>query len=430
MAHCGPSLPPLFSGYFLQPFSLFIGLRYTLAKRSNRFISFISLVSMLGIAVGITALVTVMSVMNGFQKEVRASILGVVSHVQVNGFDDRLNGWRDVETQVRTNPEVIGAAPFVNGQGLLGGGGSVRGVVVRGVLPAEEGQVSELGRNMRGGDLNVLKPGEYGMVLGFELARMLQVKPGDKLRLMIPDGNVTPAGIVPRTRSFTVVGAVSTGHYEYDSSLALIHLTDAQTLYRLDDAVSGVRIKIRNVDDAPMVARDLAKTMKVEGYVSDWTQQNATYFKAVQIEKRMMFVILALIIAVAAFNLVSTLVMVVTDKQPQIAILRTLGASPAMIMRIFIVQGAVIGVFGTLLGVAGGLLLALNISSVIDFLERVFHFQLLPRDIYFVQGLPSDLHGGDVAAVALVALVMALVATLYPSLQASKVNPAEALRHE
>ncbi len=414
----------------MQPLSLFIGLRYTLAKRSNRFISFISLVSMLGIAVGITALITVMSVMNGFQKEVRASILGVVSHVQINGFDDRLSGWREVEAMAQKHPDVIGAAPFVNGQGLLGGAGSVRGVVVRGVSPEEEGSVSELGRNMRGGDLSALRPGEYGMVLGIELAHMLQVGPGDKLRLMIPDGSVTPAGIVPRVRSFTVIGAVSTGHYEYDSSLALIHLADAQTLYRLGDAVSGIRIKLRNVDDAPRVARELAKTLKVEGYVSDWTQQNATYFKAVQLEKRMMFVILALIIAVAAFNLVSTLVMVVTDKHPQIAILRTLGASPAMITRIFVVQGAVIGVFGTLLGVLGGVTLASNISSVIDFLERVFHFQLLPRDIYFVQGLPSDLHGGDVTAVALVALAMALVATLYPSWQASQVNPAEALRHE
>ncbi|MBI3715904.1 MAG: lipoprotein-releasing ABC transporter permease subunit [Betaproteobacteria bacterium] len=427
MAHCGqhPLIAPA-----LQPLSLFIGLRYTLAKRSNRFISFISLASMLGIAVGITALITVMSVMNGFQKEVRASILGVASHIQVNGDDDRLADWKNVQSAVRSHPEVTGAAPFVNGQGLLSGAGNVRGVVVRGILPGEEKAVSDLGKNMRVGNIGDLRPGEYGMVLGADLARILQVQRGDKLQLMIPQGSVTPIGNVPRMRSFTVVGTVNTGHYEYDSTLAVIHLADAQTLFRLADAVSGVRVKLRDVDSAPRIAREIARLWKGEGYVSDWTQQNATYFKAVQLEKRMMFVILALIIAVAAFNLVSTLVMVVTDKQPQIAILRTLGASPAMITRIFVVQGAVIGVFGTLLGVAGGVLLALNISSVIDFLERLFHFQLLPRDIYFVQGLPSDLHGGDVTAVAVVALVMALVATLYPSWQASQVNPAEALRHE
>jgi len=427
MAHCRQPLPIASA---LQPLSLFIGLRYTLAKRSNRFISFISLVSMLGIAVGITALITVMSVMNGFQKEVRASILGVASHIQVNGDDDRLPDWKNVQTAVRAHPEVTGAAPFVNGQGLLISGGNTRGVVVRGILPDEEKAVSDLGKNMRVGDINDLLPGNYGMVLGADLARILQVQRSDKVQLMIPQGSVTPVGAVPRMRSFTIVGTVNTGHYEYDSSLAVIHQSDAQTLFRLGDAVSGVRVKLRDVDSAPRVAREIAKLWKGEGYVTDWTQQNATYFKAVQLEKRMMFVILALIIAVAAFNLVSTLVMVVTDKQPQIAILRTLGASPAMITRIFVVQGAVIGVFGTLLGVAGGVLLALNISGVIDFLERVFHFQLLPRDIYFVTGLPSDLHGGDVTAVALVALVMALVATLYPSWQASQVNPAEALRHE
>jgi len=427
MAHCGqhPLIAPA-----LQPLSLFIGLRYTLAKRSNRFISFISLVSMLGIAVGITALITVMSVMNGFQKDVRASILGVVSHIEVNGDAERLNDWQAVQAKVSTHPEVIGAAPFVNGQGLLIGGGNVRFVQVRGVLPAEEGAVSDLGRNMRAGQITDLARGEYGMVLGIELAHMLQVQRGDRVQLMIPQAGVTPIGTVPRMRAFTVVGTVNTGDYLADSALALIHLADAQTLFRLDNAVSGVRLKLRDADSAPRVAREIARLWTGEGYVSDWTQQRPTYFKAVQLEKRMMFVILSLIIAVAAFNLVSSLVMVVTDKQPQIAILRTLGASPAMITRIFVVQGAVIGVFGTLLGVAGGVLLSLNISGVIDFLERTFHFQVLPRDIYFVQGLPSDLHSGDVAAVAVFALLMALVATLYPSWQASQVNPAEALRHE
>jgi lipoprotein-releasing system permease protein len=414
----------------LQPLSLFIGLRYTLAKRSNRFISFISLVSMLGIAVGITALITVMSVMNGFQKEVRASVLGVASHIQINAFEGGLKDWVALRQKARERPDVIGAAPFVNGQGLLTFGSNVRGIGVRGIDPSEENAVSDLGKNMRIGQITSLRPGEYGMVLGMELARALHVQVGDRIQLLTPQGNITPAGVVPRIRSFTVVGMFGSGHYEYDLNLALIHIRDAQVLFRLDDAVSGIRLKVSDLDHAPAIARDLAKSLAFDGYISDWTQQNATYFKAVQLEKRMMFVILALIIAVAAFNLVSTLVMVVTDKQPSIAILRTLGASPATIMQIFVVQGAVIGLIGTLLGVLGGVLLALNISGLLSFVERIFSFQLLPRDIYFIQGLPSDLHGTDVVAVALVALVMAFAATLYPSWRASKVNPAEALRYE
>lgn len=414
----------------MQPLSLFIGLRYTLAKRSNRFISFISLVSMLGIAVGITALITVMSVMNGFQKEVRASVLGVASHIQINAFEGGLKDWVALRQKARERPDVIGAAPFVNGQGLLTFGSNVRGIGVRGIDPSEENAVSDLGKNMRIGQITSLRPGEYGMVLGMELARALHVQVGDRIQLLTPQGNITPAGVVPRIRSFTVVGMFGSGHYEYDLNLALIHIRDAQVLFRLDDAVSGIRLKVSDLDHAPAIARDLAKSLAFDGYISDWTQQNATYFKAVQLEKRMMFVILALIIAVAAFNLVSTLVMVVTDKQPSIAILRTLGASPATIMQIFVVQGAVIGLIGTLLGVLGGVLLALNISGLLSFVERIFSFQLLPRDIYFIQGLPSDLHGTDVVAVALVALVMAFAATLYPSWRASKVNPAEALRYE
>ena len=414
----------------MQPLSLFIGRRYLRAKRQNNFISFISLVSMAGIALGIAALITVLSVMNGFQKEVRAKILGVTSHIQVMGFDGGLANWRDVIEASKRQPEIAGAAPFVMGQGLLTYSQNVRGIGVRGIDPVLENEVADLGSNMKVGKLADLKPGEYGIVLGSELSRALQVQVGTKLQLVVPQGSVTPAGMVPRMRSFTVVGIFSSGHYEYDLNLALVHIKDAQALFRLDDAVSGVRLKVNDTDRAPLIARELGKTLKIDGYVTDWTQQNATYFRAVQIEKRMMFIILTLIIAVAAFNLVSTLVMVVTDKHPDIAILRTLGATPGTIMRIFIVQGAMVGLIGTLIGVVGGVLLALNISDVVSFMERIIGTPILSPEVYFIKELPSDLKANDVWSISLIAFAMALVATLYPSWRASKVNPAEALRYE
>jgi lipoprotein-releasing system permease protein len=420
----------IYSEFGLQPLSLFIGRRYLRAKRQNNFISFISLVSMAGIALGIAALITVLSVMNGFQKEVRAKILGVTSHIQVMGFDGGLTNWRDVVDITKRQPEIAGAAPFVMGQGLLTYSQNVRGIGVRGIDPVLESEVADLGSNMKVGQLADLKPGEYGIVLGSELSRALQVQVGTKLQLVVPQGSVTPAGMVPRMRSFTVVGIFSSGHYEYDLNLALVHIKDAQTLFRLDDAVSGVRLKVNDTDRAPLIARELGRTLKIDGYVTDWTQQNATYFRAVQIEKRMMFIILTLIIAVAAFNLVSTLVMVVTDKHPDIAILRTLGATPGTIMRIFIVQGAMVGLIGTLIGVVGGVLLALNISDVVSFMERIIGTPILSPEVYFIKELPSDLKANDVWSISLIAFAMALVATLYPSWRASKVNPAEALRYE
>jgi lipoprotein-releasing system permease protein len=414
----------------LQPLSLFIGRRYLRAKRQNNFISFISLVSMAGIALGIAALITVLSVMNGFQKEVRAKILGVTSHIQVMGFENGLTNWRDVIDVSKRQPEIAGAAPFVMGQGMLTYSQTPRAVGVRGIDPVQENDVADIGANMKIGVLTDLRPGEYGIVLGAELARALQVNMGTKLQLLIPQGSVTPAGMVPRMRSFTVVGIFSSGHYEYDLNLALIHIKDAQTLYRLDDNVSGVRLKVKDTDQAALIARQLGRVLKIDGYVTDWTQQNATYFRAVQIEKRMMFIILTLIIAVAAFNLVSTLVMVVTDKHPDIAILRTLGASPGTIMRIFMVQGAMVGLIGTALGVIGGVLLALNISSVVSFVEGLFGSRILSPEVYFITELPSDLRAADVWLTAGIAFVLALAATVYPSLRASKVNPAEALRYE
>ena len=413
----------------MRPFELFVGLRYTRARRRNHFISFITLVSVAGIALGITALITVMSVMNGFEKEIRSRILGVASHIQITGGDSGLAEWQSIADEAKRNPEVLAAAPFIQGQGLVSTGPSVRGVFVRGILPELEAGVADIGKHMVSGSLADLRPGEFGIVLGIGLARALRVNVGDQLTLIAPQGQVTPAGLIPRLKQFRVVGIFKVDHNEYDTGLAMTRLEDAQVLYRLP-GVSGVRLKLKDLYRAPEVARSLARRITVEAYVSDWTQQNATYFRAIQIEKRMLFIILTLIIAVAAFNLVSMLVMVVTDKHPDIAILRTLGASPGEIMRVFIVQGAIIGVFGTLIGVLGGVLLSLNIDTVVPAVERAFGFQILSADVYYITELPSDVHWRDVGVVAGISLVLAFVATLYPSWRASRVNPAEALRYE
>jgi lipoprotein-releasing system permease protein len=414
----------------MRPYELFIGLRYTRAKRRTHFISFISGVSMLGIALGIAALITVMSVMNGFEKEIRARILGAAAHVQVLGGDRGISDWEAVSAQARRHPEVVSSAPFVQAQGLLSTGSAVRGVFVRGIVPELEDQVADFSKHMSAGSLAALKPGGFGVAIGVGIARALQLRVGDKVTLISPQGQVTPAGLMPRLKQFTVIGVFALDHNEFDSALALVRMEDAQVLYRTEGSVSGVRLKVRNVDAAPRVTRELAASMPPGVFVTDWTQQNVNYFRAIQIEKRMMFIILTLIIAVAAFNLVSTLVMVVTDKHPDIAILRTLGASPGSIMKIFVVQGAVIGVVGTLLGVIVGILLALNIDTVVPFVERSFGFQILSREVYYISELPSDLHWNDVWSVALVSLALAFVATLYPSWRAARVNPAEALRYE
>jgi len=414
----------------MRPYELFIGLRYTRAKRRTHFISFISGVSMLGIALGIAALITVMSVMNGFEKEIRARILGAAAHVQVLGGDRGIADWEAVSAQARRHPEVVSSAPFVQAQGLLSTGSAVRGVFVRGIVPELEDQVADFSKHMSAGSLAALKPGGFGVAIGVGIARALQLRVGDKVTLISPQGQVTPAGLMPRLKQFTVIGVFALDHNEFDSALALVRMEDAQVLYRTEGSVSGVRLKVRNVDAAPRVTRELAASMPPGVFVTDWTQQNVNYFRAIQIEKRMMFIILTLIIAVAAFNLVSTLVMVVTDKHPDIAILRTLGASPGSIMKIFVVQGAVIGVVGTLLGVIVGILLALNIDTVVPFVERTFGFQILSREVYYISELPSDLHWNDVWSVALVSLALAFVATLYPSWRAARVNPAEALRYE
>jgi len=414
----------------LRPYELFVGLRYTRAKRRTHFISFISSASMVGIALGVWALIVVLSVMNGFQHELRARILGVAAHVQMQGFEGGLANWRDVAREASANPAVVAAAPYVNQQGLIANEGHVQGALVRGVLPQDEDRVADIGRHMKVGELADLQSGRFGIVLGSELAYAVGARMGEKIVLVSPQGQVTPAGILPRIKQFTVVGIFEVGMYEYDAGLALIHLEDAQRLYRLEDRVSGVRLKLADLFDAPAVARELTRSLSADVVVMDWTRSHANFFRAVQIEKRVMFIILTLIVAVAAFNLVSSLVMTVTDKQSDIAILRTLGATPASILQIFVVQGSLIGVVGTLLGTVSGVITALNIETVVPAIERIFDVHFLAPDVYYISDLPSELQWADVVTVGGVSLLLSLVATLYPSYRAARVNPAEALRYE
>jgi lipoprotein-releasing system permease protein len=415
------------------PYELFIGLRYTRASkragRRNGFISFISALSVAGIALGVAALITVLSVMNGFQKEVRDRMLSVVSHVEVFAGRSPLTDWQRVLADARTHPQVIGGAPYVGGQAMLTVEDSVRGVLVRGVDPALEPQVSDFVENMPRGKLENLAPGEFGVAIGRELADQLFLDVGSRLTLIAPQGTATPAGLVPRLRQLTVVAVFASGHYEYDSNLLLMNIEDAAKLFRVQ-GVTGVRLKTADMMQAPQVGQDLTRILSGDLYVRDWSAENRNWFAAVQIEKRMMFIILTLIIAVAAFNLVSMLVMTVTDKQSDIAILRTLGASPASIMKIFVVQGASVGLLGTLAGVVLGVLLASNIGQVVAFVEAMFGFQVLPKGIYFINHLPSDLRSNDVFRIGFTACVLSLASTLYPSWRASRVRPAEALRYE
>ena len=411
-------------------YELLVGLRYTRAKRRNHFISFISAISMAGIALGVAALIVVLSVMNGFQKELRARILGVASHVQISGANNQLADWQSVAKLVAQDPRVKGTAPFVNAQGMLAAGQAVRGSVVRGIIPEREEQVAEIGLHMRAGKLVALRAGEFGIVLGSELARALGALTGDKVALIAPQGLVTPAGVIPRLKQFTVVGTFEVGMFEYDSGLALVHLEDAQKLYQMGDAVSGVRLRLDDLFAARSVARDLMSKMDPSYFATDWTRSHANFFRAVEIEKRVMFIILLLIVAVAAFNIVSTLVMLVTDKQSDIAILRTLGASPGSIVQIFMVQGALIGVIGTFVGLVFGVLVGFNVDTVVPFIENLLGFKFLSKDIYYISDLPSDVQLGDVTTIGIVSLVLSFIATLYPSWRASRTSPAEALRYE
>ena len=415
------------------PYELQIGWRYTRAGRSgrrNRFISFISGVSMLGIALGVAALIIVLSVMNGFQKEVRDRMLSVIAHVEV--FEPRgaaLPDWQDTATRARQNPQVIGAAPFVAAQALVARGDDMRAAIVRGILPADEATVTPLAAQLRDSTLSALTPGSWNIVLGAELARSLGVRVGDKVTLVAAGGQMTPAGVIPRLKQFTLSGVFEAGHYEYDSGLALINLDDAARFFRVEGA-TGVQLRLRDVHAARGVAAELSRSLGPDVLVRDWTRTNRNWFDAVQIEKRLMFIILTLIVAVAAFNLVSTLVMTVTDKRADIAILRTLGASPRSIMGIFMVQGAAAGIIGTLSGVAFGLLVAFNIGVIVPAIERAFGVAFLPGSIYLISRMPSEPLASDIVPIAVISLLLAFVATIYPSWRASRVNPAEALRYE
>ncbi len=417
-----------------SPFELLIGWRYTRAGRAGRrngFISFISAVSMLGIALGVAALIIVLSVMNGFQKEVRTRMLSVIAHIEL--FDAggaALPDWRATADAARQAvPGVEGAAPFVVAQALVARGEQMRGAMIRGIDPAEEAQVTPLAAQLRDSVFTRLQPGGWQIVLGAELARLLGVQPGDKVTVVAPGGQVTPAGVVPRLKQFTLAGTFEVGHYEYDSSFALVHIDDAATLFRTGGPI-GVQLRLKNLDDARADALRLGAALGPQFVVRDWTRTNANWYDAVQLEKRMMFIILTLIVAVAAFNLVTTLVMTVTDKRADIAILRTLGASPRSIMLIFMVQGAVAGIVGTGLGVLFGLLVAFNIDVIVPAIERALHTSFLPASIYVISRMPSDPQAGDIVPVAVISLLLAFVATLYPSWRASRVNPAQALRYE
>ena len=414
------------------PYEWHIGWRYTRAGRAGRrngFISFISGVSMLGIALGVAALIIVLSVMNGFQKEVRDRMLSVVAHVEVSDAGGgALPDWQATAAAARQDTRVVGAAPFIAAQALVGRGDELRGAMIRGIDPTREGQVTELART-HAPLLAQLKPGAWNIVLGVELARMLGARLGDKVTIVSPSGQLTPAGVVPRLKQFTLVGVFEAGHYEYDSGLALIHIDDAARLFRLEGP-GGVQLRLADVYSARMVGADLQRRLGPAVIVRDWTRTNRNWYDAVQVEKRMMFIILTLIVAVAAFNLVSTLVMTVTDKRADIAILRTLGASPSSIMGIFIVQGAMAGVIGTFGGCALGLLVALNIDVIVPAIEHALGVAFLPGSIYLISRMPSQPLASDIVPIVLISLALALAATLYPSWRASRVNPAQALRYE
>ena len=414
------------------PFEWRVGIRYTRAGRRsgrNSFISFISLISMAGIALGVAALIVVLSVMNGFQKEVRDRMLSVLSHIEIYDASGSMSDWRTTAREAMQDKEVIGAAPYVAAQAMLARGSELRPSIIRGILPQEEPKVSDVAKQIKAGDFNDLLPGQFNIVLGKELARSLRAGIGDKITMIAAEGQVTPAGIVPRLRQFTVAGIFEAGHNEYDSGLAFIHIEDAMKMFRLE-APSGLRLRIQDMQRAPQVAEDLSHMLSGNLYILDWSKQNKTWFAAVQTEKRMMFIILALIIAVAAFNLVSTLVMTVTDKQADIAILRTLGASPLSIMKIFMIQGALVGLLGTAIGVGLGVLVALNIDVIVPFIERLLGVHFLSKEIYLITTLPSDLRWPDVWTIGGVAVVLSFFATLYPSWRAANVRPAEALRYE
>ncbi len=413
-----------------KPLVFYIGLRYTRAKRRTRFISFITLTSILGIALGVTALITVLSVMNGFEAELRERILGMTSHATISDLNGRLDDWHAFDDLLKNEPRLTGWAPYVEGQVMLNAGRRVSGSLLRGIMPDLEARVSEVTQNLIAGKIQSLQAGDYGIILGIELANYLGVAPGDKVTVITPQITSTPAGILPRLRRFTVIGIFKVGMFEYDRNLALVHLGDAAKLYRLGDSVSGLRLKMADLFEAPRITAQLSGKLPPDLRVNDWTLAHSNFFRAIQTEKRVMFIILLLIVAVAAFNIVSTLVMVVTDKKGDIAILITQGLTPMSVMGIFMVLGTIIGAVGTLLGTVGGVALALNVETIVPAIEKFFGVHFLPGDVYYISELPSKLIWSDVYQITSMAFFLALLATLYPAWQASRINPAEVLRYE
>jgi len=413
-----------------KPFALFVGLRYTRAKRRNHFISFISLSSMLGIALGVTALITVLSVMNGFEKEVRERMLDTISHLTISDFEGRIRDWQQVMAVTEKHPRVVAAAPYIQAEGMLIFAGNVNGTLIRGVIPKDEARVSKIANRMVEGKWDSVQSGKFNILLGYDLARIIGAGMGDKVTLVTPSVNVTPAGVAPRMKRFTVTGIFQVGHNIYDTSLGIVHMEDAARLLRMKGRATGVRAQVEDLFEAPLVRQQLQAGELAPYWVRDWSSYHANWFRAVKIEKRMIFLLLLLIIAVAAFNIVSTLVMVVTDKESDIAILRTLGASPRTILQIFMVQGTVIGTVGTLLGTLGGVALALNLDVVVPFIEYLFGFHVLDPSVYYISEIPSDLHWSDVWTICVISFLLGLGSTIYPARRASQTQPAQALRYE
>ncbi len=412
-----------------KPFEIFVGLRYVRAKRRNHFISFISMISMAGIALGVMALIAVLSVMNGFEKELTSRILGMVSHAVVIQYGASLDEWRPVAEQVAKHPQIRGVAPFIEAEGMLVYNKQVKGTAIQGILPEEEPRVSVIAEKMVAGKLANLQAGQFGIVLGTEMAGSLGVITGDKVTIVAPTANATPAGLLPRLKQFTVVGIFEIGMHEYDSALALIHMDDAQKLFR-KDGPDGLRLMTTDMMSAPQISRDVMQNIPGQYGIIDWTQQHANFFRALKTEKTVMFVILTLIVAVAAFNIISTLVMMVTDKQADIAVLRTIGASPRSIMAIFMIQGTVIGVIGILIGMASGIWLALNVETLVPAIEDLLQMKFLSPEVYYISELPSDLHWNDVIVIGSVAFIFSVLATIFPAWKAANTQPAEALRYE
>lgn len=410
-------------------YPVFIGLRYVMSRRRNRFISFISLISVLSIALGVIVLTTVLSVVSGFERVLTEHLIGMEAEATVIGYGDALEDWSSVAEQAQLHPGIVSAAPYVESEGMVTFDQQVKGVLVRGILPEAEPRVSFLPEKLTAGELGELAPGEFGVILGSDLMDILQADPGDRVTLVSPSAMITPAGIIPRTKRFTVVGVYDTDMYEFDSVMVFVHLDDAARFFRKGNP-DGLRLKTSDVMEAPRISREAFRDVPGRYAVIDWTQRHVNYFHSIQMTKKMMFVILVLIIAVATFNIISALMMMVTDKQADIAVLRTMGVTPQGIMKIFIIQGATLGVAGILLGVAGGVILAGNIDSIAAGIEHFLQVKLLSPDVYFISRVPSDLHGMDIFITAAAAFLFAILATLYPAWRAAQTRPAEALRYE